>query len=138
MPIYNIDDHDLDILKKTVFMEARGEPADGQAAVVYVIVTRARLNKPYWGGSKIADVCLKPGQFECWNSSTNIDTQSQEYRNIENIVNDVIYNGAFKEHNDGSDHYNNPDKEGYPDWTNNCDKTKRIGGHQFYKTKPGF
>uniref|UniRef100_A0A914P8K5 Cell wall hydrolase SleB domain-containing protein n=1 Tax=Panagrolaimus davidi TaxID=227884 RepID=A0A914P8K5_9BILA len=102
-------------------MEARGESAEGQASVVYVIVTRSRLNRSYWGGNKIADVCKKGGQFECWNSPTNnIDTACEEYKNVEKVVKDVIYNGAYGHLDDGSDHFNNPDKEGYPTWTNNC------------------
>uniref|UniRef100_A0AC34GIF6 Uncharacterized protein n=1 Tax=Panagrolaimus sp. ES5 TaxID=591445 RepID=A0AC34GIF6_9BILA len=56
MPIYNVDDNDMDVLIKTVFMEARGESTEGQAAVTYVIVQRARLNKSYWGGNTIAGV----------------------------------------------------------------------------------
>ena len=31
------------------------------------------------------------------------------------------------------DHYNNPDKEGYPDWTTRVIKAIKIGNHQFYK-----
>ena len=42
---------------------------------------------------------------------------------------------SYSDPTEGCDHYNNPGKEGYPDWTNNCTRNKKIGGHQFYKAK---
>jgi len=35
----------------------------------------------------------------------------------------------------GCDHYNNPDKEGFPPWTNNVMRVIKIGHHQFYRSK---
>lgn len=33
----------------------------------------------------------------------------------------------------GCDHYNNPDKEGYPEWTVNVVRVRKIGKYQFYR-----
>ncbi|MFH4984087.1 hypothetical protein AB6A40_010796 [Gnathostoma spinigerum] len=55
--------HDYDILKKTIYYEARGEPRNGQIAVANVILNRMR--HPGFPNA-IADVCLSAHQFECW------------------------------------------------------------------------
>lgn len=60
-----------DILQKTLVGEAAGETEKGQRAVCWVIYNRVKGNKTYWydtnEGNTIAGVCLKKGQFECWN-----------------------------------------------------------------------
>jgi spore germination cell wall hydrolase CwlJ-like protein len=45
----------------TLFGEARGEPTEGQAAVAWVIVNRARQRR-----QTVQLVCLSPHQFSCW------------------------------------------------------------------------
>ena len=132
----SLDSHDYKILLKTVYGEARGEWKTGQVAVAWVIRNRARLNKSYWGGSSIAAVCQHPGQFECWKYG---DIQMDEYdarKSIEEWL-PTVYT-KYKDPTGGCDHFNNPQKEGYPSWTNNCDYVMTIGGHNFYKTKPQF
>jgi len=51
----------------TAWKEAGSEPILGVAAVLAVI--RTRLLSHYRGAASIADVCLRPAQFSCWNSS---------------------------------------------------------------------
>ena len=132
-PVYPVDDNDMHVLTQTVFMEARGEPPEGQAAVVYVIIERARQNKGYWGGRKIADVCKAPYQFECWTLKPNGD-HGPEYPQVESLVRSVVYDGAHSNQDDGCDHYNNPSKES-AEWTKNVVEVKVIGGHHFYRSK---
>lgn len=128
---------DKEILAKTVYLEARGEPTDGWRGVAFVIMNRAKLNKAYWGGRLVRDVCLKPYQFECWNPEQNhtIDDSSL-YKRIKQIT-DLIYDKKdLDDPTSGSDHYNNPSIENPPpDWTKNCNKTVKIENHQFYKSK---
>lgn len=127
---------DKEILAKTVYLEARGEGEQGWRAVAFVIMTRARLNKSYWGGNTVKGVCMKSGQFECWNPGQNqtIDDESL-YRRIKQVT-DRIYDGIDQDDpTEKSDHYNNPSKEGKPEWTKNCDETVEIGEHQFYRSK---
>lgn len=54
----------VEILALTIYAEARGEGHDGQLAVAYVILNRARL----WHKS-IKDVCYGKNQFSCYNSN---------------------------------------------------------------------
>ena len=55
---------DLEVMARTVYGEARGEPDTGQRAVAHVILNRLRDKR--WPDS-IKDVCLQPKQFSCWN-----------------------------------------------------------------------
>jgi N-acetylmuramoyl-L-alanine amidase len=50
------------VLGLTLWGEARGESVAGRVAVAWVIKNRSKA----WQTS-IADVCLSPGQFSCWN-----------------------------------------------------------------------
>ncbi|CAF3012275.1 unnamed protein product [Rotaria socialis] len=126
--------HPLDVFRKTIYAEARGEPIDGQIWVAWVIKNRVRLNKDYWGGNSIKDVCLKPGQFECWNDRSDIQIDEPAvYAQVCEVV-DPIYNAnPGQDPTGGCDHYNCPRKEGYPPWTENCQKVRKIGEHQFYR-----
>ena len=64
-------DHDLDILARTLYGEARGEyGTSGPAAFIAignVIMNRFQRGGPY--GKTITEVCLKARQFSCWNSN---------------------------------------------------------------------
>ncbi|KAI9556477.1 hypothetical protein GHT06_016265 [Daphnia sinensis] len=132
------DSEEYKTLLKTVFGEARGESVEGQRAVAWVIKNRADLNRSYWGGSNIARVCKHPGQFECWNDASYIENAIRstsgkaEYDAIDRWL-PHVYQGP--DPTGGADHFNNPDKEGYPSWTANCHFLMKIGGHQFYKSK---
>lgn len=55
---------DLEILARTIWGEARGEGQLGMEAVAAVIVNR--VFDPRWPDT-IAEVCLQPKQFSCWN-----------------------------------------------------------------------
>ncbi|KAI9556720.1 hypothetical protein GHT06_016511 [Daphnia sinensis] len=126
------------ILHKTIFAEARAEPELGQRAVAWVIKNRADQNQPYWGGNTIVGVCLQPFQFECWNPDRShlideaIRSEPEAFNAMDTWLPEVYLN---PDPTDGADHYNNPDKEGYPPWTNNVDPVIKIGNHQFYKSK---
>ena len=58
-----------DVLALTLYAEARGEPAEGRAAVAWVIKTRAATRQ-----QTIQCVCLQKNQFSCWWGS---DSNSQ-------------------------------------------------------------
>lgn len=53
---------DVIVLARTIMGEADGEPWEGKIAVATVILNRARRDR-----KPIADVCLQPRQFSCWN-----------------------------------------------------------------------
>lgn len=120
---------DSQILAATLWAEARGEPYEGIQWVAHVI--KNRKNK---SGTSYRDVCLAPWQFECWNNRSEIMIDDTEtFKKCKEIAVQVM--NSSSDPTGGCDHYNNPDKEGYPNWTNNCTRDKKIGGHQFYKAK---
>lgn len=129
---------DYKVLLITVFGEARGEGEKGQRAVAWVIRNRSELNRPYWGGSNIANVCKHSQQFECWLPTKMREIEEAihssgkaEYEAIDRWLPNVF---TGSDPTGGADHFNNPDKEGYPPWTKNCRKLIKIGRHQFYKS----
>ncbi len=73
-----LTDRDVNIMALTVYGEARGEPYDGQKAVVWVIRNRAEFARQYrtdkgqdyaqFGDGSPASACLARAQFSCWNS----------------------------------------------------------------------
>jgi N-acetylmuramoyl-L-alanine amidase len=132
------ESYDYQILHKTIFAEARGEPELGQRAVAWVIRNRAEQNRDYWGGESIAGVCLQPSQFECWNSDRSylideaISNEPDVFNDIDSWLPEVYLSPDPTE---GADFYNNPDIEGYPPWTENVDRGIKIGNHQFYKSR---
>jgi len=67
-------DQEIDVMARTLWGEARGEPYTGIVAVAWVILNRARADvggdgKPDWWGEGILGVCCKPWQFSCWNEN---------------------------------------------------------------------
>ena len=75
----HIDFHDLEIMSKTIFGEARGEMMTGRRAVGCVIMNRAIKGQAYveaygkphplFGNGSLADACQRPYQFSCWNKN---------------------------------------------------------------------
>lgn len=66
-------DFDWDILRRTLWMEARSEGRKGMEAIAGVVLNR--LKKPGWWSRQkgdgvpddtLAAVCLDPYQFSCW------------------------------------------------------------------------
>ncbi len=133
MATYTKDSSDIDILTATLYAEARGEEPEGQEWVVWVIKNRAAANRSYWGGSNMRSVCLHPYQFECWNNGSIYVDDPAAFENCRRIVNSVL-NSDF-DPTSGCYHYNNPAIEGYPDWTRNVNYIRKIGNHQFYRSK---
>lgn len=75
-------------------------------------------------------MCKKDGQFECWNGRDDISIREREaYKNIRSWSDELYDKKQRYDPTNGSDHYNNPDKEGYPEWTRNVNPTKKIGNH---------
>ena len=129
------------VFAMTVYLEARGEPKQGQEWVAWVIKNRAaQPDKKYWFCDKIDEkekikaVCLKSGQFECWNDGKDISIKEQEaYKRIRQLTDQVYGASDSDDPTGGADHYNNPDIEDSPSWTQNCERLRKIENHQFYK-----
>lgn len=124
-------DPEEDYLVRTVYGEARGEPAQGQQAVAHVIRNRARAaNMP------IRDVVLAPGQFEPWgNPQTRaqlegLDPASPEYQAILANV-----RGGTQDPTGGATHFYSPTAQAAagrptPAWAQG--QGQDIGRHRFY------
>jgi len=111
----NRNSRDYQILWRTIYAEARGESETGQRAVAWVIRNRTKLNRSYMGGNTIAGFCLAPYQFECWTGKFDIIMSETAARDAIDRWLPSVYTGS--DPSKGSAYYNNPDKEGYPDWT---------------------
>lgn len=65
--------HDIDVLARTCFGEARGEGLRGMIAVCWVVLNRAHAAKAtgrkQFGDGSIAAACRVPEQFSCWNAN---------------------------------------------------------------------
>jgi len=62
-----MNDHDVFILARTIYGEARGEDEYGKRLVGFVILNRYRTS--YRGKDTIARVCQDKWQFSCWNEN---------------------------------------------------------------------
>lgn len=124
-------DYDMEILAKTIFGEARGEPYEGQVAVACVILNRWK-SKKWFAGKTIAATCLKPYQFSCWNKS---DPNAQKIASL-SYAQYAKYFDAIKEaeaHDvtNGATHYH---VEGlHPKWAEGKKPCKIFAHHVFYK-----
>jgi spore germination cell wall hydrolase CwlJ-like protein len=127
---------DVNILARTIWGEARGEEQLGRAGVAAVVLNRLKRGQPDRFGATIADVCLKPKQFSCWNSDDpnleklkRLDETDRHFRACIEIAERAV-NGTFSDPTNGSDHYH---KVGVsPAWSEEKEPAVVIGVHKFY------
>ena len=117
----------LTLLALAVYLEARGEGAIGQAAVVHVV--RNRVLDPRWPNS-IRGVLLQPWQFSCFNDwdGTVPDafvTQKATW------VSRVIAAWRMRDVTDGATHYHADYVA--PRWAQAMVHTVTYGRHIFYR-----
>lgn len=95
-------------------------------------MTRARLNKSYWGGSSVRGVCLKEGQFQRLESHCDHSIRETAVFNRIKQITNRIYEGIDRNGpTDGADRFNNTTIENpLPA----CEPTVIIGRHQFYRS----
>jgi spore germination cell wall hydrolase CwlJ-like protein len=130
---------DLDVLAKTVYGEARGEllrfglaPLIG---IANVILNRKKKNF----AKTIAEVCLAPHQFSCWNPG---DPNLEKIRNVNREcfvfktcleASRHVLDERWPDLTDGCDHYH--ERTVKPYWAA-CREPKRIlGSHHFYELR---
>ncbi len=133
-----------DILAKTIFGEARGEPLSGQEAVASVIMNRVKISqkkKGYWWGNTIAEVCQKNKQFSCWNTDDpnyrillRVDDGNPIYATCKRIALRAI-SGMLEDKTYGATHYHN--KRVRPKWSIGRIPCYEIGNHVFYNDVEG-
>lgn len=122
----------------TAYMEASNQGPVGIRAVMHVLFNRLQFSPKY--GSTIADICLKPWQFSCWNTADPNRHRLAVVDDGESILTDCY--AAYDETVAGSDdptlgatHYI-ADGITPPQWVTEATQTVKIGSHTFYKGVP--
>lgn len=129
----------VDILARTLYGEARGEPARGQEAVAAVVVNRVRRARErggYWWGGTIVEVCLRPWQFSCWNETDPnrarilaVGPEDRRFAACVRIARRAAA-GVLADPTDGATHYHVLGRE--PLWAVGRQPSAAIGRHRFY------
>jgi spore germination cell wall hydrolase CwlJ-like protein len=127
--------HELDVMARTVFGEARGEPKEGKIAVAWVIKNRA--DNPKWWGKSIVSVCQAPWQFSCWNKNDPNRAKLLAVLDSDPVFQEClevclgVIDGTYPDPTDGANHYHT--KAVRPHWAMNEEPTVTIGNHLFYR-----
>ena len=132
-------EYDKEILAKTIYGEARGEfrryGLASLIAIANVILNRVEKNFE----KNVADVCLAPKQFSCWNANdpnyleiqkTNINDRMFQ---ICLKVADKVLSGEWPDLTDGCDHYHSRYVKPY--WAMFLEPKRVFGSHCFYNIR---
>lgn len=124
----------LDVLARTLWGEARGEGQIGMEAVACVILNRAA--KPGWWGRSVAEVCLRPWQFSCWNADDpnrakllSVDDADPAFRLALDIAGRALA-GSLPDCTGKATHYHA--RHVMPGWAKGHTACAMIGRHAFY------
>ena len=129
-----------DLAIRTIYGEAGGEPATGQAGVAAVL--KNRLAGGQYGGD-MQSVILAPKQFSLWNkgdpagdNARKLSPDSPSYQKIGQIY-DGVMSGQIPDPTGGATHYYNPNVAS-PGWGPKLAQQNdvRIGNHRFVGTGP--
>jgi N-acetylmuramoyl-L-alanine amidase len=142
------DRHDVVTLARTLWGEARGEAVDGQIAVAWVI--RNRAERVRFAGrlvgreGAVAQVCLAPWQFSCWNEGDPnraklLVLREDQCRGQVGVASNVL-DGLVPDPTSGADHYHTIHPPAWarawpPDWAASMLETACFGGHVFYDSR---
>lgn len=123
---------DLDILARTVWGEARGEPYDGQIAVAQVVLHR--VASQHRRETTIAGAATEPYQFSCWLPSDPNRVQLMTITLGDRTFR-VAYRAAIEAVDaadlvEGATHYHT--HEVLPAWARGREPVAIIGRHRFY------
>ena len=149
-----MDPRDLDVLSRTVYGEARGEPDLGRLAVAYVPVNRALIAQafvashgrkhPLYGDGTVAGACTVPWQFSCFNPRDPnrekilaLDLTSEEAAPCVSMATAALER-SLTDPASGATHYctamaPSDGVDWPPDWTEGHEPTAVIGGQVFYR-----
>jgi spore germination cell wall hydrolase CwlJ-like protein len=135
---------EIDVLARTIFGEARGEPVEGQEAVASVVLNRvaiAQKRGKYWWGDTVIAVCQKPYQFSCWNRGdpsyrklVQVDESDRHFALAKNIAAAAV-EGRLKDRTKGATHYHADYVSPY--WARGETPVRIIGRHLFYALVKG-
>lgn len=139
-PDETVQNHDADILARTIWGEARGENLQGKEAVANVIINRlrhAQKQGTFWWGNTIETICKKPFQFSCWNKNDPnhakliaVTSSDAQFAICQRIALRAV-KGILPDHTNGADHYHADYMT--PKWAKAERITATIGRHIFYR-----
>lgn len=131
----------VDVLARTIWGEARGQPQEGMEAVASVVLNRVAVAQKnggkYWWGADIISICQKPYQFSCWNRS------DPNYKKLIAVTDRDIHfvtclriarralAGTLSDKTGGATHYHT--KAISPHWAQGQKPSVIIEDHIFYK-----
>jgi spore germination cell wall hydrolase CwlJ-like protein len=130
---------ELRCMATAIYFEARDEPARGQVAVAQVIMNRIR--SPFYPkticgvvyqGERLRTGCQF--SFTC-TGKHNAVKEREEWATAVKLAKQVIAGEIWVKEVGYATHYHATYV--HPSWRNELDKVAQIGGHIFYKMKPG-
>lgn len=126
--------HEVDLLARTIWGEARGEDTAGMTAVANVIMNRLNSGK---FGRTIEEVITQPYQFSAWNINDPnralmlaVDESDPQFALALSIARAAAAD-ALPDVTNGADHYHTKDVSPY--WSVGHQAIAQIGNHQFFK-----
>ncbi len=139
---YRFSAHDIDILARTIYGEARGESYAGKQAVASVVMNRYKAAqrstaKARQYGNTIAAICQKPYQFSCWLRGdpnytliTTVKDNDAVFVQCKQIASNAV-RGLIADNTNGADHYHT--RAVAPDWSAGRTPIAIHGTHRFFK-----
>lgn len=124
----------VDILARTLWGEARGEPVRGIEAVAAVVMNRVRHGG--WWGDTVETVCRKPMQFSCWNPDDPNRAKLDQVTEADRIFRICVriarraIGGSLADPTNGATHYHA--RFVHPLWARGRAPSAEIGNHVFY------
>lgn len=125
---------DINILARTIWGEARGQPDRGMIAVANVVMNRVADRR--WPNSA-RGVCLQPWQFSAWNENDPnrpkmlaVTEDDPTFRRCVEIATAAI-DATLPDVTGGADHYFTKEIDP-PAWSADMTELATIGDHRFF------
>lgn len=130
----------IEVLARTIYGEARGEPVRGKEAVAAVVINRLRharrLGGRFWWGNDVTAICRRPWQFSCWNEGDPnrakveaVTAKNKVFQTCMRIARRAVA-GTLEDPTGGATHYHHHDAR--PPWARRRAPSAEIGNHLFY------
>ena len=126
----------IDILARTIWGEARGEPRLGKEAVAAVILNRLKRGPERRFGATLEQTCRMPLHFSCWNEHDPnlpklmaVTEAIPAFRECKEIA-ALAVDGQLVDPTNGADHYHTHAVA--PRWSRGKIPCAIIGTHLFF------
>ncbi|WPZ33474.1 cell wall hydrolase [Thalassobaculum sp. OXR-137] len=137
-PVDDLDDA-IDLVARTLYGEARREPAETRFAIAEVVYNRAIKRSPRFGLS-VEAVCRQPDQFSCWNPgdpnrgrTLSISLKDPEIADCVTIARDLVA-GRVGGLTLGADHFHH--RRVSPYYSREHAPCAQIGNYVFFNDIP--